>query len=125
MGISCGCEFGDPDWYYDHGDQKPVDRKRSTRCVSCKKVIKPGEIAAHFVRWRSPSTDIEEKIHGDEVPLATWYMCQKCYAIYKALDALHVCVELGMDRMEDCLEEFNQEYAPKGFSLRVDGLQKE
>jgi len=128
MSIFCACNCSDEcAWYYYHNDPEPVQRNRATRCISCKTKIKPGDMAAHFFRFRHPKTEIEEKIFGEggEIPMATWFMCQDCYTIFKAFDKLDVCIDLGNDNVHDCLAEFNRDYAPKGFVLRVPGLQYE
>lgn len=125
MGISCSCDAGD-DWSWFYYSESLftdfLDKKRSVRCKSCKELIRPYQMALHIPRWRSPRTDIEESIHGDEVPLATWHLCLPCAKIFLALDSIHVCVSLGVDHMEDCLTEFDRFHAPKGFALNVSRL---
>ena len=123
MGISCGCdESDDCEWYYEVDFQPSIlDTRRSRKCVSCKTKIAVGEAVFMVARYRPPRHKIEENIHGDEVPLANWHLCPRCGAIFHALHALNVGVDLGNDDMHDCLKEFNALYAPEGFSLKVPG----
>lgn len=123
MGISCACYIDDPDWYYEVDDQpSTLDTRRFRKCVSCRTRIAVGDTAYRIIRYRSPFSEIEERIYGDEIPLATWYFCPRCAAIYHALAKVNACVALGYDDLRDALQEFNEMYAPKGlpgFQLKV------
>ncbi|MHB0888082.1 hypothetical protein [Acidithiobacillus sp.] len=127
MGISYACELDDPDWYYEVDDRpRALDTKRSRKCVSCKIRIAIGDTVYRIIRWRRPFNDLEERIHGDEVSMSTWYFCPECAAIYQALDKVmdkvNACVDLGHDDLRDALQEFNEMYAPKGlpgFRLKI------
>jgi len=122
MGISCACEYPDydPEWYWEvHDEPSILDTKRFRKCVSCKVKLDVGESVYTVYRWHSPRNDIEERIHGDEVPMPTWYLCPSCAAIYHALAKVNACVNLGEDNLQICLQEFNAEYAPPGFTLNV------
>ncbi|MEY2342085.1 hypothetical protein AB4090_08260 [Acidithiobacillus sp. IBUN Pt1247-S3] len=124
MSLHCHCEGMDDssaEWWYDRYAQLDTfNGKRSTHCRSCRYRLKPGAQVYRFTRWRDPNSDIEERIHGDEVPLAPWYHCLDCQAIYVRLEQIGVCVDLG-DDMREILDEFNRDYAPRGFSLKVNG----
>ena len=74
MSLSCSCGDGDFAWYYSGvpSDVAPLATKRARKCCSCGCKLKPGDDVAEFSRWRGPVTDIEERIFGDEVPLASW-----------------------------------------------------
>lgn len=107
--LSCDCDYGDdPSWWYD--DQRevsPLSTKRGRRCVSCKAWIKVGDDCKPFPRWRNPGYDtIEAKIFGDggEVPMATWYLCDRCAGLYESLDGLGFCDLLGQNLIEACRE---------------------
>jgi len=65
-----------------------------------------------FERFRSPNNDIEERIHGDEVPLADWYMCEECGGLFFNFVELGFCISLG-DNMFDLLEEYKDLKADK------------
>ncbi|MCE5394677.1 MAG: YdcH family protein [Acidithiobacillus sp.] len=51
---------------------KPADRNRSIRFMSCKKAIRPGELTTHFILWRYPASEIEDRIYsqGGEVSMS-------------------------------------------------------
>ncbi len=124
MGISCSCD-NNPDnaaWFYsiDYTKSHILTVKRSRKCVSCKMHLALGDVVHPIKRYRSPRHYIEEKIYGEEVPLATWYLCPTCFYIYRALDKVNACVDIGTDNLQDCLEEFNRDYAPSGFKLKVE-----
>jgi len=40
---------------------------------------------------------IEEAIYGDEVPLAVWYMCERCGDLYESITELGFCCDIGAD----------------------------
>lgn len=122
MSISCSC--GDLDgaawFYYPPGMKAVVETRYIKRCQSCGKKLKNGDNARQYNRFRHPKSDIEERIHGDEVPLAPYYLCPECAAIYDALSDAEVCVELNSNLQED-LKEFNALYAPlPDFCLKVE-----
>lgn len=110
MSLSCECDWDDPDWWYD--DSRPVEplaTKRSRRCVSCNDRIKVGDDCKEFTRWRHARYDtIEERIYGEggEVPMASWYLCDRCAGLYESLDDLGFCGLLGEkhDLRETCRE---------------------
>lgn len=127
MGISCACDYGldDCSWYYEvHDEAKVYDWKRARKCCSCKAKLRPGTKAHCINRWRAPVSEVEENIYGEggEVYLADWWFCERCYAIYAAFERVKVCVDLTSDLRED-LAEFNRDYAPRGFRLKVAGME--
>jgi len=97
MGLSCSCG-GDFDWYYDIPDDFSVLKtKRSRKCCSCGSRIAIGDTVLPFTRWRPPSERcnyIEESIYGDEVPLATWYMCETCGGLFLAIQERGMCCDI-------------------------------
>jgi hypothetical protein len=58
-----------------------------------------------FTRIRSPISDIEERIFGEEVPIAPLYMCEKCSEIYLNLEAAGYCLSIT-EPMQEALEEY-------------------
>ncbi len=126
MGLTCYCECNEENaaWWYSHSAPAVLQTLRPRRCKSCNELLHPaceglaGVTVLPFARWRGPHNEVEERIHGDEVPLAPWYLCSGCYPIYLALDQAGVCVQLG-ENMEELLNEFNTTYAPKGFRLKL------
>ena len=104
--LSCSCDVGVCDWYYNPPDDfKPFDKSRRKRCCSCKKLIDMGTPSLEFDRYREPYNDIEERIFGDEVYLAPWYMCEWCGEMFFNLEVLGYCHFLG-DSMKECMEEY-------------------
>lgn len=96
MGLECGC--GDYEWdgesemYYIPDDFTTMPRKRAVRCKSCKELIRTGDECTVFERLRGASSEIEERIYGEEVQLAPWWHCAKCGEIYMNLHAYGYCV---------------------------------
>ena len=80
MSLTCERDGGDEcEWYYHQPkDFSTLNTKRSRKCCSCGTKIKPSAPVLPFDRFRPAASDVEERIHGGEVPLATMYMCEKC-----------------------------------------------
>uniref|UniRef100_A0A6H2A376 Uncharacterized protein n=1 Tax=viral metagenome TaxID=1070528 RepID=A0A6H2A376_9ZZZZ len=107
MGLSCSCDFDGDGWWYSYSsklDFKPFQGKYRKRCCSCKQLIDIGNLCLEFDRYRSPLSDIEERMCGDEVPLADWYLCEACGEIFLNLDAIGYCYYLGDDIRENMVE---------------------
>ena len=106
--LACDCDYDDPAWWHEGmGEIAPLATKRSRRCCSCKARIAVGEDCAAITRYRRPGYDtIEERIYGEggEVPLATWYLCDRCAGLCESLDALGFCNLIGQDMRELCRE---------------------
>jgi predicted RNA-binding Zn-ribbon protein involved in translation (DUF1610 family) len=116
MMLSCTCsEYdGDAEWYYSEPqDFTKLETKRSRKCRSCKKKIEVGAVSIAFDRYRSPRHEIEERIWGDEVSLADWYLCEECGEIFFNLSAAGYCIKLG-DDMRLCLAEYHEISGFKG-----------
>lgn len=96
MSISCSCDSDDAEWYYTpKEDFSILQTKRSRKCCSCGSKLSVGSEVLHFVRWKSPETYVEERIYGDEVPLASWYMCETCGGLYMAVQDLGMCCDIS------------------------------
>jgi len=95
MGLTCECG-DDYEFYYtppeDYTELKTSKRKR---CVSCNNLIDIGSVVTIHYCWRSPNSEIEEKIHGDEVAIASKYHCEECADIEFNLTELGFCINLG------------------------------
>jgi predicted RNA-binding Zn-ribbon protein involved in translation (DUF1610 family) len=104
--LSCECYTDDSNWWYELGEESPLKTKRARRCCSCRKPIKPGETALKFHRWRVPNSDIEERIHGDEVYMAPWFMCEECGNLFWSLSDLGFCINLGSESMRSLTREY-------------------
>lgn len=115
MSLSCYCESDDADWYYDGPDDFEIlNTKRSRKCCSCKKQIKPGDTVIRFHRWRSPSDRcnfIEESIYGEEVPLAPWFMCETCGGLFLAIHEAGMCCDIEENMAEQIKEYRDAERA--------------
>ena len=110
MSLSCSCPDWDGEgWFYIPATEYFVglDTTKRKRCCSCKGLITIGDDCLKFKRFRSPKSDIEEKIYGDEVRLADWHMCEKCGEQYLNLEALGYCIDIG-ENMFNLLEEYKQ-----------------
>ena len=103
--LSCSCDY-DYDWYYYPVDNfTKFELKRRKRCESCRKLINKGEDCLEFECFRDPNSDIEERIYGDEVPLACQYLCEKCGEIYLNLTDLGYCLSFDQP-MEEYLKDY-------------------
>lgn len=106
MSLSCSCHT-EGDWWYlidTDPDFKPLSTSKRKRCQSCKELINVGADCLRFPCYRSPQTDVEERIYIDEVPLAPKYLCEPCGEIYLNLMALGYCYYMGDDLREQLKE---------------------
>lgn len=96
MSLSCTCNDYDGDgWFYTYSkDFSVLQTKRSRKCCSCQTKIKPGDDCMKFDRARNPQSDVEDSIYGDEVPLASWYMCESCGGVFLSAIELGMCFDL-------------------------------
>lgn len=116
MTLSCECGDWYPEpgewWHEGHrGTYTPLKelapaRKRRPRCASCGDVIGFDDLALAFPRWRVPDADVEIAIYGEEgqIPIATWYHCERCADLYFSLDELGFCGQPGTDQRDLCQE---------------------
>ena len=115
MGLTCECG-DDYDWFYTTPtDYSELATSKRKRCVSCNDLIDIGAVSVQFHSWRKPNHDIEESIYGDEVPMASKYMCESCGDMYFNLEALGFCVNLG-DSMKDLMSDYIAVYEPPKLS---------
>ncbi len=105
--LSCSCDINFDSWYYMPPDFhfKTLIHKRRKRCCSCENLIEINALCVEFDRYRPPISDIEERICGDEVGLASWFMCEPCGEIYYNLNDIRYCMYLG-DDMRDNLKNY-------------------
>lgn len=110
MSLSCSCgDYDGSSLYYEYGnDFTKLQTKRSRKCCSCGETIKPGDDCMKFDRHRSPDSDIEERIYGDEVPLAAWYMCEECGGVFMSVTELGMCFNLD-GNIKDQVRELNHD----------------
>lgn len=105
--LSCSCNTGDDyeQWYLRPHDFEKFDKNRRKRCCSCKKLISQGAVCLRFERARTTNTDIEERIYGDEVPLADKFMCEWCGEMYFNLTEAGYCYSL-CDSIPEMMKEY-------------------
>lgn len=103
--LSCECDYNDDGPYYYSNDFILFDRKRRKRCCSCSKLINQGDPCVIFTRYRGTRTDIEERIYGDEIRLADWFMCEWCGEMCLNLSDFGYCMFLG-DSMKENMEDY-------------------
>jgi hypothetical protein len=78
-------------------------------------LIEKGALCLEFERVRSPYDDIDERINGDEIPIAPWYMCESCGEIYLNLSDAGYCLWLG----DDLREKLSEYWDVTGFKKLV------
>lgn len=100
-------DYGDGWYFYIPNDFSVFDKKRRKRCCSCRKLISLNDICVCFERNRPTRSDVEERIYGDEIPLAPYYLCEKCGEIYYNLHELEYDTPLG-ENMQDLLAEYRK-----------------
>lgn len=109
--LQCSCSvYGDYPgswWFYPPDDFSIFTERRRKRCCSCKELIDIGAVCIEFPRIRSPYTDIEESISGDEIDISPWYHCEACGEHYLNLEAAGYCLNLA-DDMRECLKEYHE-----------------
>lgn len=113
--LSCGCD-NEHEWYYIPPDDFiEFDAIRRKRCASCGELINFVTDCLKFDCYRYPYNDIEEKIYGDEVPMAYRYMCEPCGEIFLNLNDLSYCISLGDDMRENLSDYWDLTgFEPKG-----------
>ena len=108
MGLSCTCGEWDGDGicFIPPSDYSRMQwSSRRKRCRSCGKIIGQGCVVGKFHLFRSPQTDIEERIHGEEVYLSPIFLCENCIDIFFNLDELGFCVS-PFDNMNNLMDEY-------------------
>lgn len=119
MSISCACdvdyEMHEDSWAYRHKKEfQKLKTKRRQRCRSCRELIDVGDDCGILNRSRLARSDIEERIHGDEVEIASWYLCETCYGLMLSVEAAGGCVLItDGENLKDAIIEWREEY-PNG-----------
>ena len=118
--LSCSCPEWDGEYgtycYFIPNDFSKFELKRRKRCKSCGDLINIGSDCIEFERIRSPYSEIEERINGEEIPAASFFWCEKCAEIFFNLTAIGYCLT-----PTDCAIETLEEYWElTGFSERTE-----
>jgi hypothetical protein len=109
----CSCDdFMDGDWWWEAPSEHPLATKRHRKCCSCGGRIAVGDRAVEFPRYRLPRNDVEARIHYDQVPLASWWMCEACGDLFWSLSELGFCIVLP-ESMPDLVKEYAEAYGPQ------------
>ena len=112
--LSCSCDYESEWYYYPTDDFINFECLRRKRCVSCRVLIDHFTPCLEFECFRDPYNDIEERIWGTEVQIASRFMCEKCGEIYLNLDALGYCHNLETNIQEDLKDYWDLTgFAPK------------
>ncbi len=99
MALSCSCDYepepGMKCWQAGEDFSRMPLLSRRKRCCSCNKLLEPSSTVVEIERNKIPETDVEVRIYGEngEIPLASWYLCEKCGEIYLTLaDIGYECI---------------------------------
>ena len=105
MSLSCRCN-NDYEWYYYPPDDfTSFNHLRRKRCVSCNNLINYDAVCLQFDCYRDARDDYEESRFGDEVEMASKYMCSKCGEIFLNLTDIGYCHNLG-DNIKEDLDDY-------------------
>lgn len=109
MSLSCSTnDDGDYDSWWTLADESGVlNAKRSRKCYSCNEKIAIGDPCRAVFRYRLPDNDIEERIHGDEVPLSTKYLCETCTDLADSLFEQNFCFSLGDESLKQQIADYS------------------
>lgn len=106
--LSCNCDYDGSDYgiyYYVPEDFISMPKlSRRKRCWSCHQFIAPGSAVLEFKNFRGPRCWYEENRFGDEISLASKYLCENCGEIYLNLQAAGFCVIIDRNIREDLAE---------------------
>lgn len=110
MPLSCHAFDEEAAWYFESPENfTAFAGEKRKRCGSCKELIEKGALCLSFFCYRDPKNDIEERINGDQVPIAPKYLCEKCGDQFMNLSALGFCVA-PVENMFELLEEYRENY---------------
>ncbi|MBU2839457.1 hypothetical protein HF670_07750 [Acidithiobacillus thiooxidans] len=121
MTISCAIECDGAAWWWSANMRLlPYDKNRGKRCCSCGDMVRRGAKYIQVERWRDNANEVEERIYGDEVPLASWVVCESCAPISVKFYNMNVDLGLGVTNLDNLLGEFETLYGPSvGFKLKL------
>ncbi len=115
MSLSCAIDSDSGDYecfFRDIEDEAPLSTKRARKCCSCGAQILVGQASRRVPRGRPPYERcnwIEERIYGDEVPLAPYYLCETCGDLADSLSELGFCFTLGGQSLKAQIAEYREE----------------
>lgn len=112
MSLSCSCDLMDFDeWFEPSTAFRPLETKRSRRCMSCGYKLEVGSIVKKVRHYRGPESDFEERFHGDEVPFAPKWLCRECGEYCDMIVDAGMCFTMGhnSETLGDQIEEYLEE----------------
>lgn len=112
MSLSCDIDFDDEGdrWWYGPQDESALATKRSRKCCSCGQKISVGDISRKVNRYRRPTEFEEDRgICFDEVPLASWYLCETCGDLADSITEQGLCYTLGNDSLKNQIAEYRSD----------------
>jgi len=56
---------------------------------------------------------VQERIFGEQMPLPSWWMCERRGDLYFSLDELGFCVQLGEESMLELVREYGEIYGAR------------
>ena len=121
--LSCSClDPEDCDWYFFvPGDFTKLETKRRKRCCSCRKLIDIGAECLELERVRPTNTDIEERIYGEEISLASWYMCRWCGEMFLTFSEHGFCPNPADNMFENLKDYWEMNgYTPEKYRKKGD-----
>ena len=112
--LSCSCpdisDYDSDGWfYYPPNDFSVLNTLKRKRCISCKRLINIGSLVIEFTRARYARNDVEERRYGDgnDIPLASYFMCEKCGEIYLNLSDIGYCLDIS-ESMQAQMDEYHK-----------------
>ena len=111
MPLTCSVYDYDFDsWYfYPPENYTKFDGARRKRC-SCGEMISTGDICTKFECYRPINTFIEECIYGEERPLASKYLCERCSDLYFSFQDLGFVAVCPTENMLELAKEYFEIY---------------
>ena len=108
MSVNCWCYTDDAEYWFCHtGEFDVLETSRRKRCHACRVLIDIGADCGILSCTRAPLSDIDEAIHGDEIPMANKYLCEECYGLLLSVEEYGGCVMLEKgEPLKDAVREW-------------------
>lgn len=130
MAVSCSCGDGDGDfWWIQPEDFTVYPFRRGRKCSSCGDMIRNGDECVEVQNFRSPETDIEASIYGEdgEIQKASRWMCERCGGLFLSMLGLGFCFLFSpnpreRDDMREAVKEVSEIQRQTRFDAWVESL---